>query len=715
MIGARRLAVIGDEPNKSPDSIIQFQKKVRSMQRKLLGEIYQSISSEGGRRLILEKFDKWLTQKILTEVEATFKSIGNIDQAFDSIDEKLTKKFKKLNMDISHIEFCDGMKLILQWYRILAIDAFLQTKSMLIDEIENKEYDEKSSQSLIFEKKANLAKKIKSFNIKLSEQEQNYSRQKNEVFEFNPNEWRNTFNAIVKEEKKLLSSPQLIFLDNERKALEAQVEELKNDTKLVVQEFKNKLLNEKEIRLKNQDLEKSDLDVYYVNEFAATYPIAFQNYKSLFTSSKPKKFEKIGIVESTIAQLKTPLEEFKLSLEKFQQKIAKNLKKTLNVPITRYQKTMQQTYSFLKEHHAKFTSPILILDKEYEAPCRYINDNEKGLAAIKREIENAYQVVANAYINQILQKPTKYFSSKEEAYNNFENAILQFAKMLEPSGDELEIAPLRLGDLYLEKMNASWLNLFEQYFTNELNLLKVEFNRIKIDKTDYNKEKMYQLREEFFAKKELLLREFVREDKLKQRVGKIFSILNNAFANVKRHPLFTEIEDYFLDCQRQKELNERKEQLKITNVGCEEKKELLGKPVINPDFLPVIVHRSISIPYVQEQKPLPKLSKIDVCETMPLWQRMVVGGLTSLAWMAIAFTIWGLLLEITFAVTAALVAGGFSVGVVTFGIFSYSPSVKEEKSPVKASSLGLFANKKNVAVETNVLTNQTPCDSVLTY
>ena len=154
MIGARRLAVIEEKQYKDPPSIIKFQDKVRNTQKKILSEIYPP--SQIKKYSLVDTLDKWLTKKLFIESELTFKSIGEIDQVFDQFETDLLVEYKKLNLKQS---FFDGLKLILQWYRILAIDAFLQTKPILIQEIESKETKDHDPFSEICKKKRIFSKK----------------------------------------------------------------------------------------------------------------------------------------------------------------------------------------------------------------------------------------------------------------------------------------------------------------------------------------------------------------------------------------------------------------------------------------------------------------------------------------------------------------------------------------------------------------------------
>ena len=232
MIGARRLAVIEEKQYKDPPSIIKFQDKVRNTQKKILSEIYPA--SQIKKYSLVDTLDKWLTKKLFIESELTFKSIGEIDQVFDQFETDLLVEYKKLNLKQS---FFDGLKLILQWYRILAIDAFLQTKPILIQEIESKETKDHDPFSEICKKKESLVKKIKSFNLKINEIESHYVKQKKPQFEFDPDNWRTVFNTILKEEKMLTASMQVIHLENERNMLDMNVKEFNVEATLLIAEF----------------------------------------------------------------------------------------------------------------------------------------------------------------------------------------------------------------------------------------------------------------------------------------------------------------------------------------------------------------------------------------------------------------------------------------------------------------------------------------------
>ena len=138
------------------------------------------------------------------------------------------------------------------------------------------------------------------------------------------------------------------------------------------------------------------------------------------------------------------------------------------------------------------------------------------------------------------------------------------------------------------------------------------------------------------------------------------------------------------------------------------------------------------LPNLNEEKPLPTPKKNSmIFFVMPLWQRILLAGCVSMIWLAMAFTIWGLLLEVTLAVSIALISGGVSVGGVTFGIFSFSSKSVETKPHTVEKSLStgtildknesrwfsFFSHKKlqNSHDKDNILTKETQSDNVITH
>lgn len=718
MIGARRLAVIEEKQYKDPAPIIHLRNKIDEIQRQILIEIYPEAVRPTRRRTMAVTLGKLVTKTLFTYTESTFKSIETLNETFKGIATELNRQFDKLGILTSHehAPLCEGLRLVLKWYQVLSIEAFL--KIQLTSELAHEEYKEiNTTQELIIKKEA-LKKKIDYFNLKMSEAEDNFARQRNNQFDFTSDDINTIFCRLLKEEKAFSSSGYSMIekFKQERNTLEANLAQFNLEVDEAIKEFKRTSETEEQNRC---DLVKSKLnkiDVYYVSEFVKSNPVVMQKYNEYFDQKKQKYLKRIIEILSSTVPLTIMLKETKDELSSF-------YSNTYSDPFGLYQyvpvmrpKAVNGTYQLLNKQITQFESAedksntndmkseVLALDSKYTKLY-------KKTCNKKKKAEDAYVDAAEQFLSKFENKPRQILAIRDEANKNFESEIQNFIKRLKPANDQLEINPLSLPEYYNKNMNKAWTDTFKQYFKKELNHLTQEFDKIKFDKSEFISEKVKQLCSDFSSKKLLILRDVVTEEKLKQRYGVVLTIFNETYAQLCRDPVFAEIESYFIEYENEIERGhqkERQQQIEQEKKKAEQKpmEVKMEMPVIIPVVKPIInLSRPYSAPVIEEQpkeyKSPPVVVKQNKLESVPRasddnmssWKRAVLCGLLSTVIIGLSLTIFGLFLEITLGVALAIVITGVVIGGAEYGVSGYHSQYPGNWPP--ASTMTIQTQKDN--------------------
>lgn len=700
MSGSRRIVKIEENVYKESASVIKLKEKVLQMQAKLLSEICVPAAKPTRRRSLAETIDTWITKKILNESETTFKSVASVNYVFEDLLSNLNQECEKLGIATTHGSLCEGMRLLLRWYHLLALDAVIQAP--LAVELANQEREVLNKPEENAKKRNLLIKQIQHFNFKISDLEERYSRNKVLALDYKEEDPGNLYYPLLKEEKALSLSTfaGLDHLLKERQALEKDVAKLEQEADEAVADYKRTSIAAKEKRCKLSS-KLNDIDVYYVKEFKENEKnyIPIYNYKKTFDPATLARADKILAIESLITSVTAPLNEFNAD-------IAKYYYLTYTYPVGLYQTAVNGINALLNKELNEFRSKskILVLDREYDSEYKYISET---LPVIRQEVEKDYAKAVNDYLRIVVSRSwNQVMAIRDEAKKNLDTEMNEYIKTVLLSSEGLEIKPIRLQEMFKNYLNQSWTDSFDKFFNKELAGIKAEFERLQADKSNQALEQLKHLKNNLPEAKAILFEKVVTAKNLPNRFSTVSALLVDVYNRVERDPVFQTIERYI--SQRTREIEqEQQRQLELKkSTDRQREAEALAERQRRQQELERVKQQQ-ELERVKQQKELERNDSNkngqdteakrapnpdsehprehlppDIAESQPFpWKRVIFWGLVTLALAAAALTLVGFLAEITVLLALSIIGGSLLIGGGGYGFTScYSRNDAAENS-----------------------------------
>ncbi len=566
-----------------------------------------------------DSFDKLIFENFLNKADDTFQSIESIDQTFKFMLENIQMESQLLGVSETYKPLCDGLQLIIQWYRIQAIEVFLQKP--VASELAVLE-DKSEDKVVLHERFDALIKKITHFNARLEETKQALQCYKIDVAEKNSTDLKEMLTWLMSEELRLdhSESDTLGKLKKQEqflaKILNALNQELQQDILCCKLAFTQR-------REKRESLHPNlKLDVYYVQEFQAEYKDEFEAYKKSIWNKQHDKFLKIEAVEKLIENLAKPVREFELLLSQYYQNtsyLLHNVSANLSA--------INGIYELLHEQFATFKLKSTILKSELQYRELYQYKRE-GLPQVEKLVEDNFINAAKKFLNEVAQRP---LLNKTRILNEADLAFSQEVegeiRKIKPADPVPPIKPVDFKESRKDILNQKWRELFYHIFTQELQQIKQEFDLLSSGPSASNlillkqiEGKLENKRKELNAMPEI------------SRFTKAYEIVNEICIRLDNDPIMLAVKERIDHLENNIESSAPKNQ----EPEAEPKEPELPR---DPWYTSLI------------NKP---------------WKRAICYGLLAFTLVACAFTVWGLIAEmsaLTIA-TASLSAGGIGACLV---------------------------------------------------
>lgn len=659
---AKRLVVIED--NTSHDDTPQIRNlllHIRNTQLKLKN-IFKDIPAGTPLKDLIKAFDELITSEILNyPIKKTFDSIESLNDRFNKLFEGFKNASQTLGMADTYSALCEALQLCIQWYRIQAIEAYL--------------YKPLDSEFAVTESKAEakvglqnrfdiLIQKINNFNLQVEEIEQGLEYYTLPTVNKKTTDLKTMLQPLLLEETRLNMLPNqaktLEKLEKERLVLVKNLDDLRQEVERDVVAREESLINAQKERAKLYD-STLGIDVYYVAEFKKNHKEIFDTYTKLLMHSKQRdEFLRIDAIEKLIQHFSDPFRKYELSLKEYYTNHILNEYYTNHIS-TLYYSISFHLYNWMSSYYAslngiyelltqefsafKLNSAMLRLEAQYQQPYEYFR---LDLPELEKSATENFVGAAKTYLKEVaaLDDDHKALISSQ-AKEAFDTEVLSDTLKIRPSNFIPEIKSFIPKALKRDRLNNSWNDVFRHIFKTELQEIKSAFDALS-----------GQPESDLVALKKM-------ENRLKTKCEALDAILDS-----DQYPKVCEMfETIFLEASLDPIMAEVRARITHLEKSIlprleEPTTSTMGLSVQPLEMKPQV--REPAMPSVDVNNPSPWHARL----TNKTWKRALIYGALTFVCVMLAFTVWGLIAEMS---AGAIIMGGlgfsglgFSVGAGTY-------------------------------------------------
>lgn len=628
----------------------QFKHSISTMRDILPKEIF-TVQQSPLMHEIVNNIYSLIIKKLVDEDE-TYESCEMLDKTFQDLSEELNKQCKEKKLTTSEMPLCEGFQQILNWYHVLAREAFYYTPL----EIEVLMRVDPLDQRLVLSSKAKaLHNKVVDFNNRLTALEKAHGIQKPDL-DYKNTDLHEIFLPLYQLEqsigKDISLTQSLDRINIQRCQLESAIKKFNCQANEAIIEFKRSAEENRKARLLDYD-SNNTIDVFNINEFKTLNAEKIGNYLKI---TDKRKYKKVLAIKSMVEKITEPLREFENQLSDY----------------SRQTKHINQITDFLVKCCQSFKkySYSLRVKQEHQDQFDYLED---GLPKAQKAIENDLMIVAKKFLEDpSVRKRIK--DLQQQSDQNYEREITDFIHSVQPHDELSELKAVRIAEKQIEQLNDVWKQVFFDILNKELQYVKQEFERVRHIETAASVQRVMQLRHHIWRKADQITVFVIIDKSIKERSNTIQGLLYEVCDIVSKDKVYHEMNNY---------------------ITCRSRKNAPAIPIPQPfntilthtDEKEIVVKKEVVAIPKPEQKPWYS-SLFD----QP-WKRALLGCLLAVTVAAAVFTAWWLIAGISF-VSIALAAGA---GVVTgSGYFLLNDSCAQ--SPVTSVPVQEKPSVDNVAL-----------------
>lgn len=685
---AKRLVIIEENYNQGDTpQIINLILHIRNTQIKLLKDVFKDIPAGTPLEKLIKTFDGLITNEILNyPTKKTFDSIESINKRFDSLLTDFENISQQLKMAETHHSLCEGLQLLIQLYRIQAIEVFLYKPLASELAITESKVEAKVSLQDRFDV---LIQKINNFNSQVEEIEEGLEYYKSPIVNTKIADLKTMLQPLLIEETRLNILPNqakvLEKLGQERLVLVKNLEDLRQEMERDIAACEESLKNAKQEREKLYD-STLGIDVYYVDEFKKKYKEIFDSYKKLLMCSKQRdEYLRIDAIEKHLQHFSDPFRKYELSLSEYYTNYISNEYYTNHIStlyysvssylynwVSSYYSTINGVYKLLTQQFSAFklNSAMLRLEAQYQQPYEYFRVD---LPELERNAKEKFVLAAKEYLGEVATLDDAHRALiSSQAKEDFENEVFNDTLKIRPSSFIPEIKSFIPKALKRDKLNQNWNEVFHHIFTTELQEIKSQFDTLS-GQSESDLALLKKMESRVRTKRKEL--DAILDN---DQYPKVCEILDSIYLEINFDPIILTV-------------RERIQNLEKSLLPTQQEHKSLPLAVITSPVKPFIKPALTTTPATnlslrpQQSNPeggLPHPAKSTtgamtslVCKqsswyaslTDKKWKRAVLYGLFAFVCVMLAFTVWGLIAEMS---AGAIIMGGLGFGGMGFSVVS---------------------------------------------